>query len=490
MNLGAKLLTQASGKSEANAGDGTTSTAVLTQEMVNQGLQLVVSGYNPVLMQRGMKTAAIAVADEIKRLAKHVETSDLLDIATVSVGGDRAMGANIAEAFQNVGDTGNVVIEESQMLMDEMETTEGMTLDRGFVSPYFVTDEQRLVAELNQPRILVTDHKLTDANELLNFLVAFVKEKRPLLIVAEDISSTALQTLVLNKQRGIIDVVAIKAPAFGARKTAILQDIALATGAEFISSDLGMSIADVTPDKLGTCERVVAEKDKTILVSDGSQDAVVRARITQLSSEAASATSVYEAEKLQERISALGGGVAKIKVGGATETEVNDKKLRYTDAINAVRSAKEMGIIPGGGSSLVYLSRPEFADSVKSTVATVDEQMGAQLVFKSLVAPARQIAMNGGDDASEVLFKIRGQPFGFGFNAATQRFEDLMKAGVVDPAKVVYNAVVNAASIAGMVITTDAVVTQIPDGPGADAAAMMNGMGGMMGGMGGMGGMM
>merc|ERR1719343_438313 len=453
MNLGAKLLTQASAKSETNAGDGTTSAAVLTQEMVNQGMQLVVNGYNPVLMQKGMKAAAAKIAEEIEKLAKPVQSSDLLDIATVSVGGDAAMGKNIAQAFEAVGETGNVVIEESRVMVDEVEVTEGLTLDRGYISPYFVTDTQRLVAELKKPRVLVTDQKLSDAYDIINLLEELLKSKVPIFIIADDVTGEALQTLVLNKQRGILDIVAVKAPAFGARKTAILQDIAVATGAEFINSELGMTLADATMENLGTCERVVVEKEKATIISDGAQADAVKERMKQLEEEILDTDSSFDQEKLQERIAALGGGVAKIKVGGPTETEVNDKKLRYNDAMSAVRSAQEMGIVPGGGSVLVYMTKDEFAEAVKSKLVTDDEQVGAQLVFNSLASPMRQIAKNAGEDPSEVLYKVRGNDFGFGYNAATKEFEDMMAAGVVDPAKVVINSVVNAASIAGMVLT-------------------------------------
>mmetsp|Transcript_20484 Transcript_20484/g.36793 ORF Transcript_20484/g.36793 Transcript_20484/m.36793 type:complete len:613 (-) Transcript_20484:88-1926(-) len=490
MNLGAKLLTQASAKSETNAGDGTTSAAVLTQEMVNQGLQMVVSGYNPVLMQKGMKAAAMKISEEIEKLAKPVESGDLQDIATVSVGGNADMGEKIAQAFLRVGDTGNVVIEESQVLEDEVEVTEGLTLDRGYISPYFVTDTQRLVAELKKPRVLVTDQKLSDAYDIINLLEDLLKSKQPIFIIADDITGEALQTLVLNKQRGILDVVAIKAPAFGARKTAILQDIALATGAEFINSELGMTLADATAEQLGTCEKVVVEKEKAVIVSDSQFADSVKERIGQLERLIEETDSSYDAEKIQERIASLGGGVAKIKVGGATETEVNDKKLRYTDAMSAVRSAKEMGIVPGGGTLLMYLTADKYLQETTKDLKTDDEKMGAELVFKSLLAPIKQIARNTGVDPSEVVFNCRGKDFGYGYNAATKVYEDLLKAGVVDPAKVVINSVVNAASIAGMVLTTDAVVTDLPSkDPPVPAGGMGGGMGGMGGGMGGMGGM-
>merc|ERR1719284_1893402 len=352
-----------------------------------------------------MKAAAAKIAEEIEKLSKPVETKDLLDIATVSVGGNTEMGKNIAKAFEAVGDTGNVVIEESQVLSDEVEVTEGLTLDRGYISPYFVTDTQRLVAELTKPRVLVTDQKLSDAYDIINLLEDLLKTKQPIFIIADDVTGEALQTLVLNKQRGILDVVAIKAPAFGARKTAILQDIAVATGAEFINSELGMTLAEATTAQLGTCEKLVVEKEKTVIVSDAQFADAVKERIGQLEALIDETDSSYDQEKLQERIASLGGGVAKIKVGGPTETEVNDKKLRYNDAMSAVRSAQEMGIVPGGGSVLVYMTKDEFAEAVKSKLVTDDEQVGAQLVFNSLASPMRQIAKNAGEDPSEVLYK-------------------------------------------------------------------------------------
>jgi len=394
------------------------------------------------------------------------------------------MGENIAKAFDAVGDTGNVVIEESQVLTDDVEVSEGMTLDRGFLSPYFVTDAQRQVAELEAPRVLVTDHKLTDSYDIVELLEALLQSKRPLFIIADDVTGEALQTLVLNKQRGVLSIAAIKAPAFGNRKTAILQDIAKATGAEFISSELGMKLADARLEHLGTCERVVVEKEKAIIISDGANADAVARRIKQLQAEYDETTSSFDRDKLKERIAALGGGVAKIKVGGPTETEVNDKKLRYNDAMSAVKSAKEMGIVAGGGSVLLHLSQPQFEERAVKALATEDEREGARLVFKALTAPMRQIAANAGEDPGEVVYQVRGKPLGFGYNAATRVFEDLTAAGVVDPAKVVIQSVVNAASIAGMVLTTDAIVTEIP------SPTKLPPMGGMGGGMGPMGGMM
>lgn len=479
MNLGAKFLTQGAMKSESNAGDGTTTTALLTQEMVNQGMQLVSGGYNPILMNKGMSVAASEISSMIMALAKPVESNNVIDIATVSVGGDASMGGKIAEAFKAVGERGTVVIEESQVLFDDVDVTEGMTLDRGYLSPYFITDANRLVAELKNARVLVTDSKLTDVYDIVAVLEDVLKSKRPLFIIADDISGGALQTLVLNKQRGILDVAAVKAPAFGARRTAILQDIAIATGAEFISSELGMTIGEATPDQLGNCERVVVDKDRSVLITEATYAGSVKQRIEQLETMADMASSSYEKQGLQERIAALAGGVAKIRVGGATETEVGDKKLRYTDAMNSVRSALEMGIVPGGGATLLWLAQNELRRDVRNALKTPDEQMGAEVVFRSLEKPMRQIAKNAGDDPSEVVFKCRGEPFGFGYNALSKTYEDLMLGGVVDPAKVVLNTVVSAASIAGMVLTTNVVVSENPPPPARSTeGATFGGMGG------------
>jgi len=404
----------------------------------------------------------------------------------VAVGGnDKVMGKNIAEAFESVGDTGNVIIEESQVLADEVEVTKGLTLDRGYVSPYFVTDKERLVAELKKPKVLVTDMKISDAYDILPLLEDLLKSKTPIFIIADDLTGEALQTLVMNKQRGILDVVAVKAPGFGARKTELLGDIAIATGSTFINSELGMTLEDATVDKLGTCDRVVIEKDKAIIMGD-ENSAATKERIGELTRLMDESKSDYDAEQLQKRIASLGGGVAKIKVGGATEAEMNDKKLRYDDAIGAVKSAKELGIVPGGGTVLLHLSREEYLAEAKKELQTEDEQMGAEVVFKSLQAPMRQIARNAGDDPSVVIFQSQDKGLGFGYNAVTKKFEDLFKAGVVDPALVVTNAVVNAASIAGMMITTDAVITEIPKKSPPMPAGGMGGGG--MGGMGGMGG--
>eukprot|EP00811_Abedinium_folium_P007078 NODE_1652_length_2409_cov_8.007450.p1 GENE.NODE_1652_length_2409_cov_8.007450~~NODE_1652_length_2409_cov_8.007450.p1 ORF type:complete len:662 (+),score=237.12 NODE_1652_length_2409_cov_8.007450:78-1988(+) len=482
-DLGAKLLTQASTKSESNAGDGTTSTAILTQEMVRQGMQLVASGYNPILMNKGMKVAAEAIAAEIIALAKPIEVDgpDLVNIATVSTSGDAAMGRMLAEAFRGIGKKGNVIIEESQVIGDEVEITEGITVDRGFLSPYFITDEGRGVVELRRPRVLVTDQRLSDVYDLVKLLEPLLKEKAPLFIIADDVAAEVLLTLVLNKQRGILEIAAVRAPSFGARRTATLQDIAIATGATFISSELGMTVADATTQQLGSCERVVVEKDKAVIMTDGSHVDDVKRRIEQLEDLVDSTTSTFERQGLQERIASLAGGIARIKVGGATETEVGDKKLRYTDGMNSVRSALEMGIVPGGGSTLLWLAREEFRKQVREPLESADEQMGAEVVFRSLEAPMRQIAKNAGVDASEVVFKSKGHGFGYGYNVLQKTHQDLMQGGIVDSANVVINTVTSAASIAGMVLTTDAVVSDIPEPPAAQRGGM-EGMGGMGGG--------
>jgi len=483
MDLGARLLTQASSKSDTSAGDGTTTTALLTQHMVNQGIQFVVNGHNPMLMSKGIHAAASRVASEIRRLASPVGSNDLLDIATVSVGGDPIMGGHISQAFEKVGASGNIVIEDSQVLVDSMEATEGFTLNSGNLSPYFVTDGVRQVSELQRPRVLVTDRTISDAYELVGFLEEVLKAKAPLLIIAEDVIGEAMQMLVLNAQRGVMQVAALKAPGFGDQKRAVLGDIALATGAQFVTADLGMRLADVSLAQLGTCEQAVVERGRTIVVSDGNHAHQVKEKIIHLESEILQASSEFVRSQLRDRVASLGGGVAKLKVGGATETEVNDKKLRYNDALNAVRSANELGIVPGGGSVLAYFARGDLQEELKRDCSSPDEKAGIDVVFNSLLAPMRQIALNAGDDPSEVLYKTRGGGFGYGYNAATGAHEDLRAAGVIDPAKVVINSVVNAASIAAMVLTTDAVVTELPS-KAPPPATMGAGLGGVESGMG------
>lgn len=375
------------------------------------------------------------------------------------------MGRIIAQATDKVGDNGSTVIEESQTLVDEIEFTEGLTIDRGFISPYFVKDQERQVAELINPRILVTDAKIDNVNDIVPILEQLVKSKDPLLIIAEDVTGEALSALVVNKMRGVLDVVAIKAPGFGNRRRDYTQDIAIATGASFVAEELGVTLDSVTVNMLGTADRVVVSKEQTTIVTDGKQQEAIEARILQLRRQEEIAETDYDSEKCRERIASLGGGIARIKVGAATETELKDKKLRYEDALNSVRSAREMGLVPGGGACLAHLQQM-LEEKILEAMADDDERQGAKIMIGALGFPAMQVAENAGIEGAVILAKIQAgraeHGFGYGWDAAAMEFCDLMKRGIVDPAKVTINAIENSASIAGLVLTTECLVTDIP----------------------------
>jgi chaperonin GroEL len=389
---------------------------------------------------------------------------DLKNVATIA-SGSIEMGRIIAQAADKVGDTGSTVVEESQTLVDEIEFTEGLTIDRGYISPYFVKDQERQLAELVNPRILVTDAKIVNVNDIVPILEKLVKSKDPLLIVAEDVSGEALSALVVNKMRGVLDVVAIKAPGFGNRRREYTQDIAIATGASFVAEELGITLDSVTMDMLGTADRIVVAKELTTIVTDGKQQEAIDARIKQLTREAENAETDYDEEKCRERIAALGGGIARIKVGAATETELKDKKLRYEDALNSVTSARELGVVPGGGAALAYLQNT-MRETILAAMDDEDERQGALIMINALGAPAMQVAENAGIEGAVVLAKIQAlcdeKGFGWGWDAATMEYCDLMERGILDPAKVTINAIENSASVAGLVLTTECLVTEIP----------------------------
>jgi chaperonin GroEL len=375
------------------------------------------------------------------------------------------MGRIIAQAADKVGDTGSTVVEESQTLVDEIEFTEGLTIDRGYLSPYFVKDQERQIAELINPKILVTDAKIENVNDIVPILEQVVKSKDPLLIIAEDVSGEALSALVVNKMRGVLDVVAIKAPGFGNRRREYTQDIAIATGASFVAEELGVTLDSVTIDMLGTASRVVIGKELTTIVTDGIQQDSINARIAQLRRESENAETDYDREKCTERIASLGGGIARIKVGAATETELKDKKLRYEDALNSVKSARELGIVPGGGAALAHLQK-SLESKILDAMDGDDEKQGALIMIKAMGFPAMQVAENAGIEGAVVLAKIQSlcaeKGFGYGWDAATNEYCDLMERGIIDPAKVTINAIENSASVAGLVLTTECLVTEIP----------------------------
>lgn len=465
MNVGAKLIIEVASKSDSKAGDGTTTSTLMTQEIVNQGIRVVAAGANPVSLRNGITYSASMLAAEVKRIAKPVAgNKDLLNIATIS-SNSASMGAIIAKAYEKVGDTGSTVVEESQTLIDEIEFTEGLSVDRGYLSPYFVKDSERQVCEMSNPRILVTDKKITNVQELVPLLEQMVKAKEPLFIVAEDVTGEALSALVVNKLRGVLDIVAIKAPSFGDRRKSYLQDIAVATGATYVADEVGISLESVTMDMLGSADRVVVGKDSTTLITNSDHTEGLQKRIAQIRAEIDATENKFDKEKNLERIAALGGGIARIKVGAATETELKDKKLRYEDALNAVKSALEMGVVPGGGLCMLYMSCDE---KLKADILAgvnqddEDERLGVEIMFRSLPAPLKQIAKNAGLEGEVVADKCRNREYGFGYNAATAKYEDLMVSGVLDPAKVTINALENAASIAALVLTTEVLITELP----------------------------
>jgi len=464
-NVGARLIQEVAAKSDSKAGDGTTTSTIMTKALVNQGMRAVTSGVSPVALNLGIRKAARIIADEIKAIAKDVTgIEDLKNVATIA-SGSIEMGRIIAQATDKVGDTGSTVVEESQTLVDEIEFTEGLTIDRGYISPYFVKDQERQVAELINPRVLVTDAKISDVNDIVPLLEQVVKTKEPLLIIAEDVKDEALSALVVNKMRGVLDVVAIKAPGFGNRRREYTQDIAIATGASFVAEELGITLDSVTLDMLGTAERIVVAKEQTTIVTDGKQQEAIDARIQQLKREAETAETEFDEDKCRERIAALGGGIARIKVGAATETELKDKKLRYEDALNSVQSARELGVVPGGGATLAHL-QVTLKDKIIAAMSNEDEVRGAEIMIHAMGAPCMQVAENAGIEGAVVLAKIQmlceEKGFGWGWDAAAMEYCDMMERGIIDPAKVTINAIENSASVAGLVLTTECLVTEIP----------------------------
>lgn len=464
-NVGAKLIQEVAAKSDSKAGDGTTTSTIMTQAIVNQGMRAVTSGLNPVALNIGIKKAARILSDEIRDIARPVEgIEDLKNVATIASGSPE-MGKIIAQAYDRIGETGSTVIEESQTLVDEVEFTEGLTIDRGFVSPYLVKDQERQVAEMVSPRILVTDAKIDNVNEIVPLLEQLVKSKEPVFIVAEDITGEALSALVVNKMRGVLDVVGIKAPGFGMRRKEYLQDIAIATGSTFVAEEVGITLDSVTMDMLGTADRIVVAKEVTTIVTDGNQQGAIDARIAQIRREADGSDNEFDKEKSRERVAALGGGIARIKVGAATETELKDKKLRYEDALNSVDSARELGIVPGGGACLAHL-QISLEKKILEGMDDEDERQGANILIRALSAPCMQVGENAGVEGAVVLSKVQTMSiekgFGHGWDARTMTYCNLYDKGIIDPAKVTINAIENSASVAGLVLTTECLVTEIP----------------------------
>ena len=473
-NMGAQMVREVASKTSDTAGDGTTTATLLAQAIVKEGAKSVAAGANPMDLKRGVELAVNAVIGELKSKAKKVTSSEeIAQVGTISANGDQDIGRIISEAMQKVGNDGVITVEEAKALETELEVVEGMQFDRGYISPYFITDADKMRVELESPYILINEKKLSNLQTILPLLEAVVQSGKPLLVIAEDVEGEALATLVVNKLRGGLKVAAVKAPGFGDRRKAMLQDIAVLTGGQVISEDLGIKLENVTLDMLGRAKKLVITKDDTTIVDGAGKKADIEARVAQIRQQIEDTTSDYDREKLQERLAKLAGGVAVIKVGGATEIEVKEKKDRVDDALNATRAAVEEGILPGGGVALIRAQK--VLD--KLDAANEDQKVGINIVRRALQAPARQIAENSGEDGAVVVGKIADKgDYSFGFNAQTGEYGDLVKQGVIDPAKVVRTALQDAGSIAGLLITTEAMVAEKPK---KKAPAMPPGGGGM-----------
>ncbi len=479
-NMGAQMVREVASKTSDVAGDGTTTATVLAQAIFKEGVRTVAAGANPMALKRGIEKAVVMVVEEIHRLAKPVKDDDIANVGKISANGDEEIGKRIADAMDAVGKDGVITVEESKTMDTTLDVVEGMQFDRGYLSPYFVTDPERMEAVLDNPFILINEKKISSMKDLLPILEQVAKLGKPLLIIAEDIEGEALATLVVNKLRGTLNVAAVKAPGFGDRRKAMLEDIATMTGGNVISEDMGVKLESVTVADLGQATKITIGKDDTTIVDGKGEESVIFGRISTIRKQIEETSSDYDREKLQERLAKLTGGVAVIKVGAATETEMKEKKARVEDAMHATRAAVEEGIVPGGGVTLVRASR--VLDNFKID-GDPDEQIGVNIIKRALEEPLRQIAGNAGKEGAVVVEKIRAESNdNYGFNAATEVYEDLVAAGVIDPAKVTRTALQNAASIAGLMLTTEAMIAELPDEKGDGG---MGGMGG--GGMGGMG---
>ena len=478
-NMGAQMVKEVASRTNDEAGDGTTTATVLAQAIVKEGLKQVAAGLNPMDLKRGIDLATSKVVDQIKSMAREVADSDeVAQVGTISANGEETIGRQIADAMQRVGNDGVITVEENKGLETEVEVVEGMQFDRGFLSPYFVTNPDKMVAELDDAIILLHEKKLSSLQPMVPLLESVIQSQKPLIIIAEDVEGEALATLVVNKLRGGLKIAAVKAPGFGDRRKAMLQDIAILTGGQVISEDLGMKLENVTMDMLGSAKKVQISKDNTTIVDGAGEKAEIEARVAQIRTQIEETSSDYDREKLQERVAKLAGGVAVIRVGGLTEVEVKERKDRVDDALNATRAAVQEGIVVGGGVALVQAAKG--LEGLEG--ANADQNAGIALVRRALEAPLRQIAENAGVDGAVVAGKVReSDDKNFGFNAQTEEYGDMFKFGVIDPAKVTRTALEDAASVAGLLITTEAMVADKPakDG-GAPAMPDMGGMGGMM----------
>ena len=482
-NMGAQMVKEVASRTNDEAGDGTTTATILAQAIVKEGMKAVAAGMNPMDLKRGIDMATSKVVEAIKASARDVKDSDeVAQVGTISANGEAEIGRQIADAMQKVGNEGVITVEENKGLETETDVVEGMQFDRGYLSPYFVTNPDKMTTELEDCMILLHEKKLSSLQPMVPLLESVIQSQKPLLIIAEDVEGEALATLVVNKLRGGLKIAAVKAPGFGDRRKAMLQDIAILTGGQVISEDLGMKLEGVTMDMLGTAKKVQITKDETTIVDGAGDKAEIEARVSQIHAQIQETTSDYDREKLQERVAKLAGGVAVIRVGGMTEVEVKERKDRVDDALNATRAAVQEGVIVGGGVALVQGGKAlEGLEGVNA-----DQNAGIAIVRRAIEAPLRQIAENAGVDGAVVAGKIReSEDTSFGFNAQTEEYGDMFSFGVIDPAKVTRTALEDAASVAGLLITTEAMVADKPEKPGAAAGGMPD-----MGGMGGMGGMM
>lgn len=480
-NMGAKLVAEVASKTNEIAGDGTTTATVLAQAMIREGLKNVTAGANPMVIRKGIEKAVRRAVEELHTIAKPIEGKEAIaQVAAISAA-DEEVGQLIAEAMERVGQDGVITIEESRGFTTELDVVEGMQFDRGYASPYMITDSDKMEAVLENPYILVTDKKISNIQEILPVLEQVVQQNKPLLIIAEDVEGEALATLVVNKLRGTFNAVAVKAPGFGDRRKAMLEDISIVTGAELITEDLGLDLKETQITQLGRASKVVVSKDNTTIVEGHGHGDSIEARVGTIRAQIEETTSDFDREKLQERLAKLAGGVAVVKVGAATETELKERKLRIEDALNATRAAVEEGIVAGGGTALIHVTK-----AVESIllVSTGDEATGVNIVLRALEAPLRQIAENAGQEGSVIVERLKHEAPGMGYNAATDEYVDMIETGIVDPAKVTRSALQNAASVSAMFLTTEAVIADKPE-PAGSAPAMPD-----MGGMGGMGGMM
>jgi chaperonin GroEL len=478
-NMGAQMVREVASKTSDIAGDGTTTATVLAQAIIREGTKMVAAGHNPMEIKRGIDAGVVQVVEQLQSLSKATkDPKEIAQVGTISANGDPAIGEIIAEAMEKVGKEGVITVEEAKGLETELDVVEGMQFDRGYLSPYFVTDSERMVAEIEDPYILIVEKKISNMKDLLPVLEAIARQQKPLLILAEDVEGEALATLVVNKLRGTLQTAAVKAPGFGDRRKAMLEDIAILTGGTVVSEDLGIKLENVTLNDLGGAKRITIDKENTTIVDGGGKKKEIAGRIETIRKQIEDTSSDYDREKLQERLAKLAGGVAVIKVGAATEVEMKEKKARVEDALHATRAAVEEGIVPGGGVALIRAQK-----GLENLQVSDEQKVGTGILLRAIEEPLRQIAANAGLEGSIVVNEVRNGKGAFGFNAATEEYTDLVKAGVIDPTKVVRSALQNAGSVAGLMLTTEALVAEVPKdeppmgGGGHDHGGGMGGMG-------------